>query len=104
LGTTISTVLFEKRFCRFSPVSLDLAPYDPAIWHVRLLPFCPTSWEILMEKCPFCAKRSGWQLEAGSATTLDLLVRLIPVVGPILPRRIPDLLQVDPLVLCHAIT
>lgn len=66
-GTSISTVLLEKRHRRFSPTALTKSAHDRALWSVRLLPFCSETWEVLVDRCPYCGKRLGWKRTLGIA-------------------------------------
>lgn len=66
-GTTISTILLEKRYRRFTPAALAKSAHDRALWSVRLLPFCSETWEVLVDRCPYCGKRPGWQRTLGIA-------------------------------------
>jgi hypothetical protein len=67
-GVTIPNYLIEKRIRRFSPggfakslATKDIAcAYDRAVWHIRAFPFCTDTWEILLDRCPFCQKHPGW--------------------------------------------
>lgn len=45
---------------RVSPAALRAAPYHRASWMLQL-PFCPESWEVLMDHCPACQRRLGWE-------------------------------------------
>ena len=44
---------------RVSPAGLRDAPYHRARWALKL-PFCPESWEILVQRCPGCDEALGW--------------------------------------------
>lgn len=53
---------FEIKARRIAPSSLSVSPHHRARWKVRLLPFCPESWEHLIDTCPSptCAKPLRW--------------------------------------------
>lgn len=47
---------------RISPASLRVSAHHRARWQIRLLPFCPESWEYLIDTCPseHCGKPLRW--------------------------------------------
>ena len=45
---------------RISPASLEVRPYDRAIWEVKDLPFCPASMDILTSRCSKCERDLRW--------------------------------------------
>ncbi len=48
---------------RLSPRALRDAPlHHRRGWMFDRLPYCPASWETLIDKCPGCAGRLGWSL------------------------------------------
>jgi hypothetical protein len=53
---------FEFRDRRVSPASLRRSAHHRARWQIRLLPFCPESWEHLIDRCPSerCGKPLRW--------------------------------------------
>ena len=66
-GMPIPVHLIEKRVRRYSPAALAASRHDRAIWHIRLFPFCPETWEILVTGCqnPDCNGRPAWQRTLG---------------------------------------
>lgn len=44
---------------RVSPAGLRNAAYHRAWWALKL-PYCPESWELLIQKCPCCNQALGW--------------------------------------------
>lgn len=53
---------FEFDARRISPASLSHSPHHRARWQIRLLPYCPESWEYLIDQCPApaCGKPLRW--------------------------------------------
>jgi len=53
---------FEIKGRRVSPASLARSAHHRARWQIRLLPFCPESWEHLIDTCPSstCGKPLRW--------------------------------------------
>lgn len=45
---------------RLAPRSLEEAPYHRRAWSVKRLPYCPYSWDFLIEKCPSCKAALLW--------------------------------------------
>lgn len=47
---------------RLSPLGLQTAQYHRSSWTNPLLPYCPESWDILIDQCPSqdCGRRLGW--------------------------------------------
>ncbi|GAA0460176.1 hypothetical protein [Sphingomonas molluscorum] len=58
-GLTVAGAAIEKKARRFSPASLKTSPHIRAIWELKDLPFCPESWELLVDTC-LCGVRQGW--------------------------------------------
>lgn len=58
-GLRVPSSAIEKKVRRFSPGSLASSPYIRAIWELRDLPFCPESWELLIDTCS-CRAKQGW--------------------------------------------
>lgn len=58
-GLELPSSAIEKKVRRFSPASLAKSPHIRAIWELRDLPFCPESWDILVDTC-VCRVRQGW--------------------------------------------
>ena len=52
----------EIRNRRVSPTSLRASKHHRARWHIKLLSFCPESWEYLIDTCPAsnCGKPLRW--------------------------------------------
>lgn len=58
-GLELPSSAIEKKVRRFSPAALASSPHIRAIWELRDIPFCPETWEILVETC-VCRVRQGW--------------------------------------------
>jgi hypothetical protein len=160
-GTPLPSFLVEKRTRRFAPAALAASPHHRALWDVRLFPFCPEHWQILLDQCgnPDCDGQTGWRFTSGiefcehcmfdlrtaaaiavpedlrpdlrlatklispsaqareearavlpaeivalgAANTVDLLMRVMPVVDRRLPTSAVELLRAPPLQLCAAL-
>lgn len=50
---------------RISPRSLKKQRYDRAVWSIRALSFCPSSFERLIASCPHCPKKLAWKASNG---------------------------------------
>ncbi|KQV83175.1 hypothetical protein ASC90_21465 [Rhizobium sp. Root1220] len=50
---------------RVSPSSFKKAPYQKAIWHLAPLTFDPQTLEMLLDECPVCKQKIGWQRTLG---------------------------------------
>lgn len=52
-----------------SPAGLRTAPYHRSSWGNPLLPYCPESWDLLIDQCPSpaCGANLGW----GRVTEID---------------------------------
>jgi len=55
----------EAKFRRVSFQSLRNSSHHRAAWELRFLPWCPESFEILVDVCPSCGNRLGWQRFSG---------------------------------------
>jgi hypothetical protein len=70
---------------RVSPAGLRKAPYHRARWALKL-PYCPETWEILVQKCPICNEALGWQrtlrVELCEHCGFDLRAAKTPMVPP----------------------
>ncbi len=71
---------------RVSPAGLRNAPYHRARWALKL-PYCPETWEILVQQCPTCKRALGWnstlRVELCEHCGFDLRTATTPTV----PRR-----------------
>ena len=52
----------ETRYRRISPTSLDQIEHHRQSWLLRLLPYCPESFEQLIHTCPSCNSSLHWSL------------------------------------------
>jgi hypothetical protein len=50
---------------RVSPLALREKPYHRSIWEIRVFGFCPDSREKLLERCPVCTRKQGWNRARG---------------------------------------
>lgn len=50
----------ETRFRRISPTSMVDSPHHRQPWLLRLLPYCPISFERLIDTCPSCGSSLRW--------------------------------------------
>lgn len=57
-GLSANLVSHERR--RVSPLMLKQAGYDQALWAVKPLSCCCTSWRELVDACPHCGKALRW--------------------------------------------
>lgn len=60
---------FEFRNRRVSPASLRVSPHHRARWQIKLIPFCPESWEHLIDTCP--SEACGRPLRWGDCLEID---------------------------------
>jgi hypothetical protein len=60
-GVWLRPALIEQS-TRRAPPSLDAGMADDARWMIRPIEFCPTRWEILIDRCPnrWCGKVLTW--------------------------------------------
>jgi hypothetical protein len=61
-GLSFQRRRFEFKNRRVSPASLATSSHHRARWQIKLLPFCPESWEHLIDTCPSeaCGKPLRW--------------------------------------------
>ncbi len=62
-GLPVPHAGIENRVRRFAPTFLKENRHHLAAWELRLLPFCPVSWDILLSTCPCRPGRittQGW--------------------------------------------
>lgn len=64
-GTSIRQVYHDARRRRVSPRALVASPHLRAIWTLRVLPFDPSTKEVLLDRCPVCEKALGWARTRG---------------------------------------
>jgi DNA-binding transcriptional MerR regulator len=50
---------------RVSPLALREKPYHRSVWEIRIFGFCPDSREKLLERCPVCTRKQGWNRARG---------------------------------------
>jgi hypothetical protein len=50
---------------RVSPLAMRQNPYHRSIWEIRIFGFCPDSRERLLERCPACERKLGWNRARG---------------------------------------
>lgn len=61
-GRTMRLRDIETRYRRISPVSLEQSEHHRQSWLLRLLPYCPESFEQLIDTCPSCNSPLRWSL------------------------------------------
>jgi hypothetical protein len=59
-GTPIPRNFIDANVYRFSPTSLEHAPFQKALWMLRPLTFCAESMEMLSAVCSHCRHRQIW--------------------------------------------
>lgn len=59
-GAIIPRYDLDFRSRRISPTALRRAPYHRAIWHHKLIPFCPETGDLLIGHCPRCGCKLSW--------------------------------------------
>lgn len=64
-GSQIRRAYRETTVRRVSPRALSASPYHRAMWEVRIFRFCTETRELLLDSCPVCQKRLGWQRTHG---------------------------------------
>lgn len=60
LGTEASSFDIVTRRRRISGETLRSDPFHRAVWTHGLLPYCPLSLELLVDRCPDCGGRLDW--------------------------------------------
>jgi hypothetical protein len=64
-GTPLPRKFIEATARRVSPSGLRDGHYHRAVWMIRPLPFCPSSFERLISQCPHCGEALGWHRVRG---------------------------------------
>jgi len=64
-GSQIRRAYRETTFRRVSPRALSASTHHRAIWEIRIFGFCTESRELLLDRCPVCGTRLGWQRTHG---------------------------------------
>ena len=76
----------ERANRRFAPASLRISPHIRARWHLKDLPFCPETGQILTDTCSACGHRQGWYHTVGidrcDRCMADLSKSEAPFVAP----------------------
>ena len=49
---------------RVAPGSLRLSPHHRSVWQISPLPYCPESWDALIDTCPTCKQTLTWRTRA----------------------------------------
>jgi len=68
-GLSFQRRRFEFKSRRVSPASLAASAHHRARWQIKLLPFCPESWEHLIDTCP--SETCGKPLQWGDCLEID---------------------------------
>jgi hypothetical protein len=66
-GTRLEGRFINEATRRVSPRSLRLSPHHRSVWSVGPLSFCPESFELLIDKCPYCDGQLQWRRTWGPA-------------------------------------
>lgn len=97
----------EQRKRKIAPITLKNLGFHRNAWMVRLLPFCPESFEALIDTCPACGRSLRWTSAHGLAMCEDQPgcrygIEPIEPTGDILPvplratyKKFSDLLSCD---------
>ena len=64
-GSQIRRAYRETTSRRVSPRALAQSAHHRAIWEIRIFGFCTETRELLLDECPVCRKRLGWQRTHG---------------------------------------
>ena len=51
-GMQVNKTRINNTVRRFAPTALGVSPHHRALWELRDLPFCPESWDMLIDTCP----------------------------------------------------
>ena len=103
-------LVLERR--RIAPTTLQNSEYHRASWLIGLLPYCPSSLERLVNKCPRCPERHlGWRRSWGIGHC-EICGELVPpsTSYPLEPelvegyRLFADLISIEPKARAAALT
>lgn len=72
---------------RISPISLMTAEHHRLAWLNALLPYCPVTFEMLVDKCPHCHRHLGWRLTWGVGVCEHCEQAIPPSPEPLLPTH-----------------
>jgi hypothetical protein len=77
---------------RVSPVALEASPYHRSSWMNKLLPYCPETFELLVDRCATCGKQQGWRHAWGIGNCDEYSCRalLVQPTGEQLPDDLKD--------------
>ena len=78
-----------ERRC-IDPTTLSDQPFHRAEWLIRLLPYCPTSLEPLVDACPYCNVALGWSRCWGIGSCERCRRVVPPSSEPSLPSGLAD--------------
>lgn len=88
---------------RLAPRSLEEALYHRRAWSIARLPYCPFTWDILIDRCPRCGSGLAWSTarEVHLCSQCDFDLRLAKTGAVPFEAREPlkflaDLMNVDP--------
>lgn len=94
---------FEWNPRKLAPRSLEEAPYHRRAWSIARLPYCPFTWDVLIDRCPACRARLTWDIarEVYLCAKCNFDLRLAKADTVPLEAREPlkffaDLMNVDP--------
>lgn len=95
-GVSIPNYLLEKNVRRYSPAAFEMSlrdkdvgvAYHRGVWQVRAFPYSTESWETLLDRCPSCGKRPGWQHTLGIDFCEGCMADLKTAEAEVVPRNI----------------
>ena len=82
----IPSEIMEFALRRIAPETLRTQSFHRHDWLNRMLPYCPVSGELLVSRCPRCARNLGWSFAAGIGHC-DYCEELVP---PSSEPRLPE--------------
>jgi hypothetical protein len=81
------TVLLRRR--RIAPTALAISPHHRADWMNSLLPYCPETFELLIDACPQCGANLRWT-SAWGIGLCESKKHDVPSSGKFLPLDLHD--------------
>lgn len=75
---------------RISPKTLETSEHHRIAWLHSLLPYCPESFELLIDRCPQCGKTLRWTKAKCIGTCEHCLSQIKPVRSEFLPDNLRE--------------